>query len=86
MSRIGMAMKKSMVICGSVLVATVVAASLAGVVLAGSSYEADAAMETYQVLGTSQEGVIRQNVGTGEISVCTVDLGGTLSCAATEGL
>lgn len=77
-------MKKGMVICGSILVATVVAGSLAGVLLAGSSISADASMETYQVLGTSQEGVIRRNVGTGEILVCTVDLGGTLSCAATE--
>ena len=79
-------MKKRVLDCGYVLVAATVAASLAGVMLAGSSVTADAAMETYQVLGTSQEGVIRQNVGTGEISVCTVDLGGTLSCAATEGL
>ena len=86
MSQIGTMMKKSVVVCGSILVATTVLASLAGVMLAGSTGNADAAMETYQVLGTSQEGVIRRNVGTGEISVCTVDLGGTLSCAATEGL
>ena len=85
MYQIGTVMKQSMVICGSVMVATVIAASFAGILLAGSSNSADAAIETYQVLGTSQEGVIRQNVGTGEISVCTVDLGGTLSCAATEG-
>lgn len=86
MYQIGTMMKKSMVICGSVMVATVVAASFAGILLASSSNSADAAFETYQVLGTSQEGVIRQNVGTGEISICTVDLGGTLSCAAPEGL
>jgi hypothetical protein len=85
MFQFGTIMKKSVVVCGSILVATVVAASFAGILLASSSKSADAAIETYQVLGTSQEGVIRQNVGTGEISVCTVDLGGTLSCAATEG-
>jgi len=85
MSQIGTAMKKKVLVCGSVLVAATVAASFSGILLAGTSVTADAAMETYQVLGTSQEGVIRQNVGTGEILVCTVDLGGTLSCAATEG-
>lgn len=85
MYQIGTVMKKSVMICGTALVATVTAASLAGVLLVGSTGPADAAMETYRVLGTSEEGVIRLNVGTGEISVCAVDLDGTLSCAATGG-
>ena len=85
MSRIGTAMKRSVVICGMVLVAASIAGSVAGVMLVGSAGEAEAAVETYRVLGASQEGVIRLHVGTGEISVCAVDLDGTLSCAATGG-
>ncbi len=85
MFQIGTVMKKGAMICGSLLVAAVTAASVAGVLLASSTGEADAAVETYQVLGTSQEGVLRLHVDTGEILVCAVDLDGTLSCAATGG-
>jgi len=86
MSQIETAWKKPRVICGAVLVAATAIGVMAGVVLAGSAGTADAAMATYRVVGTSEEGVLRLDAGTGEISVCTVDLGGTLSCAATDGL
>ena len=49
----------------------------------GMSAPASAAIETYRVLGSSPEGVTRLNVGTGEITVCAVDLGGALSCAVS---
>lgn len=49
----------------------------------GMSAPANTAIETYRVLGSSPEGVTRLNVGTGEITVCAVDLGGTLSCAVS---
>jgi hypothetical protein len=49
----------------------------------GMSAPANAAIETYHVLGSSSEGVTRLNVGTGEITVCAVDLDGALSCAVS---
>jgi len=72
--------KFSLLVTGSVLGAVLVAGSLT---LAGTSAPAEAAVETYRVLGSSEEGVTRLNVGTGEISVCAVDLDGTLSCAVS---
>ncbi len=49
----------------------------------GMSAPANAVIETYRVLGSSPEGVMRLNVGTGEITVCAVDLDGALSCAVS---
>ena len=73
--------KASLLVAGVVLGVALIA-SLGTVV--GMSGPASAAIETYRVLGSSPEGVTRLNVGTGDITVCAVDLDGTLSCAVSS--
>jgi hypothetical protein len=51
----------------------------------GKSAPAGTAMETDRMLGLFSESVSRFVTGTDEFTVCTVDLGGTLSCAVTGG-
>ena len=90
MSQIGTVfVKKHILATGTIMAAVLALAAMGGTLLTGSTYHSTntttAAVETYRVLGTSEEGVVRLDVGTGEISVCTVDLDGTLSCAVSGG-
>ena len=67
------------VACGVLGVAGLVVLAMS----TGMSAPANAAIETYRVLGSSPEGVTRLNVGTGKITVCAVNLDGALSCAVS---
>lgn len=42
--------------------------------------------ETFRVISSSEDGVWRLNEMTGEVSVCTAENDGTLSCAVSHGL
>ena len=42
--------------------------------------------EAYRILGNTEDGILRLNETTGEVTLCTAENDGTLSCAVSHGL
>ncbi|MEM7122163.1 MAG: hypothetical protein AAF563_12840 [Pseudomonadota bacterium] len=75
--------RRYIAIIGSTLaIATIASVSIAQSVAGDSQPQTEA----FRILHNSEDGVWRLNETTGEVTVCTAENDGTLSCAVSHGL